>query len=113
MQTGPAADVALGETCAGEAGLRERGVAAAGSASDSCLERRLFLWWLRRARGKQGNQTPKSSISGAAASTCCSRAPEGRMEKGRRHESSVACSGQQGEENLLFELHAQDTLECA
>lgn len=43
VQTGPAADVALGETCAGEAKLRERGVAATGSASDSCLERGLFL----------------------------------------------------------------------
>lgn len=34
------------------------------------------------------------------------------MEKGRRPESSVACRGQQGEENLFLELRAQDTLEC-
>lgn len=43
MLKGPAAHVALKETYAGEPKLRERGVMAIGSASDSCLGPPLFL----------------------------------------------------------------------
>lgn len=70
MPTGPAAHVALKETYTGEPKLRERGVMAIGSASDSCLDPPLILVMTPKVKESRAIQFPEIVKLGFFKSSC-------------------------------------------